>query len=114
MEARPLFTIIAEAISGLVRGRYEIRRVAHTWRIISPRLDRSSGGLTILGAMAGDALDRRRTSRAAVAAAGRRGPALSARMLRVARTMTDLSGVEQVGRIHVAEALSSRPQPPRA
>ena len=36
------------------------------------------------------------------------------RMLRVARTIADLAGVEQVGRIHVAEALSYRRQPPRA
>jgi magnesium chelatase family protein len=36
------------------------------------------------------------------------------RMLRVARTIADLSGVEQVGRIHVAEALSYRRQAPRA
>ncbi|MDE8653955.1 YifB family Mg chelatase-like AAA ATPase [Novosphingobium album (ex Liu et al. 2023)] len=36
------------------------------------------------------------------------------RMLRVARTIADLAGVETVGRIHVAEALSYRRQPPRA
>ncbi|HEX7712297.1 MAG TPA: YifB family Mg chelatase-like AAA ATPase [Sphingomonadaceae bacterium] len=36
------------------------------------------------------------------------------RMLRVARTIADLAGAEQVGRIHVAEALSYRKQPPRA
>ena len=36
------------------------------------------------------------------------------RMLRVARTIADLAGVEQVGRIHVAEALSYRRQAPRA
>ena len=36
------------------------------------------------------------------------------RMLRVARTIADLSGTEEVGRIHVAEALSYRRQPPRA
>lgn len=36
------------------------------------------------------------------------------RMLRVARTIADLSGAEQVGRIHVAEALSYRRQAPRA
>ncbi|MAY79106.1 MAG: AAA family ATPase [Citromicrobium sp.] len=36
------------------------------------------------------------------------------RMLRVARTIADLSGVEQVGRVHVAEALSYRRQAPRA
>lgn len=36
------------------------------------------------------------------------------RMLRVARTIADLAGVEQVGRIHVAEALSYRRIAPRA
>jgi magnesium chelatase family protein len=35
------------------------------------------------------------------------------RMLRVARTVADLAGAEQIGRIHVAEALSYRRQPPR-
>lgn len=36
------------------------------------------------------------------------------RMLRVARTIADLAGAEQVSRIHVAEALSYRRQAPRA
>jgi magnesium chelatase family protein len=36
------------------------------------------------------------------------------RMLRVARTIADLAGAQQVGRIHVAEALSYRRQAPRA
>ncbi|APE29465.1 YifB family Mg chelatase-like AAA ATPase [Aurantiacibacter gangjinensis] len=36
------------------------------------------------------------------------------RMLRVARTIADLAGAENVGRIHVAEALSYRRQAPRA
>ncbi len=35
------------------------------------------------------------------------------RVLRVARTIADLGGAEEVGRIHVAEALSYRRQPPR-
>ncbi|MXO75084.1 YifB family Mg chelatase-like AAA ATPase [Altererythrobacter aerius] len=36
------------------------------------------------------------------------------RMLRVARTIADLAGVDRIGRIHVAEALSYRRQAPRA
>ena len=36
------------------------------------------------------------------------------RVLRIARTIADLAGEEQVRRVHVAEALSYRRQPPRA
>ena len=36
------------------------------------------------------------------------------RILRVARTIADMSASEAVGRIHVAEALSYRRTPPRS
>jgi magnesium chelatase family protein len=90
-------------------------------RVAEARKRQSTRGVRSNAELEGDALDRH----AAPDEAGRKlllqaadAMRLSARgytrMLRVARTIADLAGVEQVGRIHVAEALSYRRQPPRA
>ena len=55
-----------------------------------------------------DACLRRAYERGHVSARGHH------RVLRVARTIADLAGSQGVARVHVAEALSYRRQPPRA
>ncbi len=90
-------------------------RVAAARRRQTPRGVRSNAELE------GDALDRHATPDAAgralllqAAEAMRLSARGYTRVLRVARTIADLAAVPEVGRIHVAEALSYRRQAPHA
>ncbi|WP_126173094.1 YifB family Mg chelatase-like AAA ATPase [Altericroceibacterium xinjiangense] len=100
--------------SAEVAARVRRARAVQTERLRGTKM-RSNADL------AGDALDTHATPDEAgrklllqAAEAMRLSARGYTRMLRVARTVADLSGSEQVGRIHVAEALSYRRQPPRA
>ena len=92
-------------------------RVATARAIQSARLHGSP--VRTNAALDGDALERfatpdeaGRALLAQAAAAMRLSARSYTRVLRVARTIADLTGTETIGRIHVAEALSYRRRPP--
>ena len=94
-------------------------RVAAARAVQTARLEGT--GKTTNAQLDGDLLDRHATPDEAgrallmqAADAMRLSARGYTRMLRVARTIADLSGAEQIGRIHVAEALSYRRVAPRA
>lgn len=93
-------------------------RVAAARRIQSARIERT--GVRCNAQLDGDALEEfagpdeaGRKLLMQAAEAMRLSARGYTRMLRVARTIADLVGVEKVGRIHIAEALSYRRQAPR-
>ncbi|VXD02771.1 conserved hypothetical protein [Sphingomonas sp. 8AM] len=93
-------------------------RVAAARAVQRKRLAES--GLRTNAELDGDALDRfaspdagGRELLAQAAVAMKLSARGYTRILRVARTIADLAGTETIGRIHVAEALSYRRQPPR-
>ena len=90
-------------------------------RIVAARERQADRGVRANAELEGEALERHATPDApgrALLLKAAEAMRLSARgytrMLRVARTIADLAGAREVGRIHVAEALSYRRQPPRA
>jgi magnesium chelatase family protein len=94
-------------------------------RVLAARLRQTARaqqtGVRTNAGLDGDALDRFATPDdkgrqllMQAAAAMRLSARGYTRMLRVARTIADLAGVEQIGRIHMAEALSYRRMAPRA
>ncbi|HSG57535.1 MAG TPA: YifB family Mg chelatase-like AAA ATPase [Paracoccaceae bacterium] len=90
-------------------------------RVVAARNLQTSRGVRSNAELDGDVLELHATPDDAgkqllmqAAAAMRLSARSYTRMLRVARTIADLAGSEQVTRIHVAEALSYRRQAPRA
>jgi magnesium chelatase family protein len=99
--------------SAEVAARVAAARVIQTARLadIGMRTNAELDGESLARFASPDAAGRELLAQAAVAMK------LSARgytrILRVARTIADLAGAETIGRMHVAEALSYRRQPPR-
>jgi len=90
-------------------------------RVTAARRLQNARGIRSNAELEGDALDEHATPDEAgrklllqAAEAMRLSARGYTRMLRVARTIADLAGVREVGRVHVAEALSYRRQAPRA
>ncbi|MBM7407093.1 MULTISPECIES: YifB family Mg chelatase-like AAA ATPase [Sphingomonas] len=85
---------------------------AHRYRDVAARTNAEADGEVLEATATPDAPGAKLLAQAAEAM--RLSARSYTRVLRVARTIADLAGAETVGRLHVAEALSYRRQPPRA
>jgi magnesium chelatase family protein len=99
--------------SAEVRARVEAARAVQSARYgeNGPRTNAEADGDVLENSATPDEPGRRLLAQAAEAM--RLSARGYTRILRVARTIADLSGCEKVGRIHIAEALSYRRQAPR-